>query len=76
MNSKVSSRRSCRASGLCCPGRDSSCLIQSTKFNAIIQDPHDRPCYCDHACITLGDCCYDYKQACGCKCSFLLTLNV
>lgn len=72
-SSSIECRRSCRESGLCCPGRDSSCLIQGSKVNVILKDPYDRPCYCDHACITLGDCCYDYKQTCAGNFSFLLT---
>jgi len=28
-------------------------------------DNSAKECYCDSACITLGDCCPDYKDACG-----------
>ncbi|XP_071443116.1 somatomedin-B and thrombospondin type-1 domain-containing protein [Hetaerina americana] len=56
---------SCRESRLCCPGRDSSCVVQKAPLNAIIEDLSDEPCYCDHACIKLGDCCSDFKEACG-----------
>lgn len=57
---------SCREARLCCPGRDSSCLVQKSPINSIIEDINeDKPCYCDGACITLGDCCHDYKQHCG-----------
>lgn len=27
-----------------------------------------KECYCDGACITLGDCCADYKETCGGNC--------
>lgn len=56
---------SCREAKLCCPGRDSSCVVQKAPINAIIEDLSDKPCYCDHACLKLGDCCGDFKQACG-----------
>ena len=59
---------SCRESKLCCPGRDSSCVVQKAPINAIIEDLSDKPCYCDHACLKLGDCCPDFKDACGGKC--------
>ncbi|EEB12933.1 conserved hypothetical protein [Pediculus humanus corporis] len=56
---------SCREANLCCPGRDSSCVVQKAPINAIIEDLSDKPCYCDHACLKLGDCCSDFKVACG-----------
>lgn len=58
---------SCKNSGMCCPGRDSSCVVQKAKPNAIIEDLNDIPCYCDHACLNIGDCCPDFKSACGGK---------
>lgn len=56
---------SCKEAKLCCPGRDSSCVVQKAPINAIIEDLSDKPCYCDHACLKLGDCCTDFKEACG-----------
>lgn len=56
---------SCRESNLCCNGRDSSCVVQKAPINSIIEDLNDKPCYCDHACLKLGDCCSDFKQYCG-----------
>ncbi|XP_064461075.1 somatomedin-B and thrombospondin type-1 domain-containing protein-like [Ornithodoros turicata] len=56
---------SCREAGLCCPGRDGSCVVQKTAVNAIVEDLNDKPCFCDHACLQLGDCCYDFKESCG-----------
>lgn len=58
---------SCRESTLCCNGRDSSCVVQKAPINSIIEDLNDKPCYCDHACLKLGDCCSDFKQYCGGK---------
>ncbi|RZC33138.1 Somatomedin B domain containing protein, partial [Asbolus verrucosus] len=61
----VATAGSCREAKLCCPGRDSSCVVQKAPLNAIIEDLSDKPCYCDHACLKLGDCCPDFKDACG-----------
>lgn len=56
---------SCAEAKLCCPGRDSSCVVQKTPINAILEDVNEKPCYCDHACLKLGDCCSDFKKACN-----------
>lgn len=56
---------SCSAAKLCCQGRDSGCVIQKESPNAIIKSPRDKPCYCDHACLKLADCCDDFKETCG-----------
>ncbi|XP_013783633.1 somatomedin-B and thrombospondin type-1 domain-containing protein-like [Limulus polyphemus] len=61
---KIRARGSCLEAKLCCPGRDSSCVVQKAPLNSIIEDLTDRPCYCDHACLKVGDCCYDFKEAC------------
>ena len=61
----VHSLGSCKEAGLCCTGRDASCVVQKTPQNAIIEDLRDTPCYCDHACLKLNDCCPDYRQTCG-----------
>lgn len=58
---------SCREASLCCNGRDSSCVVQKTPINVINEDPNVKPCYCDHACLKLGDCCEDFKSHCGGK---------
>ncbi|KAL6458308.1 hypothetical protein MHYP_G00335380 [Metynnis hypsauchen] len=49
----------CLAAGLCCSGRESSCLSRGWRT-----DRTHGECYCDQACRTLRDCCYDYDQAC------------
>lgn len=56
---------SCREATLCCNGRDSSCVVQKAPISATLEDSSDKPCYCDHACLKLGDCCDDFKQHCG-----------
>ncbi|XP_065222694.1 somatomedin-B and thrombospondin type-1 domain-containing protein [Planococcus citri] len=56
---------SCSEAKLCCPGRDSSCVVQKTLLmNAVDQDSNEKPCYCDHACLKLDDCCDDFKKSC------------
>lgn len=55
----------CKQAALCCTGRDSSCVVQKAVANTIIEDLRDQPCYCDHACLKLNDCCPDYRQTCG-----------
>ncbi|KAK8769600.1 hypothetical protein V5799_013936 [Amblyomma americanum] len=65
---------SCRAAGLCCPGRDASCVVRKAMppsleggSNAVVQaeERDEQSCYCDHACLQLGDCCDDFKESCG-----------
>lgn len=56
---------SCRESNLCCPGKDSTCVVQKISLNAIVRRHTEKPCYCDHACLKLGDCCSDFKDACS-----------
>lgn len=56
---------SCRASRKCCDGKDTDCVVQKTPINAIIEDLDDEPCYCDHGCLDVGDCCPDFKDYCG-----------
>ncbi|KAL1453787.1 hypothetical protein WDU94_010100 [Cyamophila willieti] len=56
---------SCKENKLCCPGRDSACVVQNTPLNSVVEDLNEKPCYCDHACLKLGDCCLDFKDACG-----------
>lgn len=67
---------SCKEASLCCTGRDSSCVVQKTPINAIIEDLGDKPCYCDHACLKLGDCCPDFKDACGGKATSYRNQNI
>ena len=74
-NSLIHSGGSCRERGLCCSGRVPSCAIPlvrpssgsiSILGNLIsAADNSAKECYCDSACITLGDCCPDYKDSCG-----------
>ena len=73
---------SCRAARKCCDGKDANCVVQgSTKnsansLNSVLQSDEDfsdldldnlMPCYCDHGCMSVGDCCNDFKDYCGGK---------
>jgi len=58
---------SCRAARKCCDGKDSECIVQKEDINSVIEDYSDygEPCYCDHGCLDVGDCCPDFKDYCG-----------
>jgi len=56
---------SCAASRKCCDGKDTDCVVQKADINSIIEDLTDEPCYCDHGCLEMGDCCPDFKDYCG-----------
>ncbi|KAL6112028.1 uncharacterized protein ACO6RY_08876 [Pungitius sinensis] len=52
-------RSSCRETGVCCTGRDPSCISKGWR-----SDRSFGPCYCDQACVSTLDCCHDYDTAC------------
>jgi len=57
---------SCRAAKKCCDGKDTDCAVsQSEQQNSVLVDLLEEPCYCDHGCLAMGDCCYDFKDYCG-----------
>ncbi|TRY69936.1 hypothetical protein TCAL_10842 [Tigriopus californicus] len=56
----------CSSQGLCCKHRDSGCVIQNIFANHSV-DTSSLPCYCDHACLRLDDCCPDYRDFCSVK---------
>ena len=64
----LAEKGSCRAARKCCDGKDSDCIVQKAPLNSIIEDyTDDEPCYCDHGCLDVGDCCPDFKDYCGGK---------
>ena len=67
INDVTSLKGSCRAMRKCCDGKDADCVVQKTPINAIMEDLSDEPCYCDHGCLDVGDCCPDFKDYCGGK---------
>lgn len=56
---------SCRVAKKCCEGKDADCMVKKDNINSIIIDLDDAPCYCDHNCLNMGDCCNDFKDYCG-----------
>ena len=56
----------CSTRDLCCKHRDSGCVVQHVFANKSI-DTRNLPCYCDHACLRLQDCCQDYREYCAGK---------
>eukprot|EP00095_Tigriopus_kingsejongensis_P000890 maker-scaffold409_size180341-snap-gene-0.28 protein:Tk00890 transcript:maker-scaffold409_size180341-snap-gene-0.28-mRNA-1 annotation:"RPE-spondin" len=56
---------SCRASKKCCDGQNGNCLVQSALIQPSPNEDAEEPCYCDHGCLEMGDCCPDFKDYCG-----------
>ena len=69
---------SCAAARKCCDGQNTDCAVTHDvnfirytflslknfiffKFSFFSSNP----CYCDHGCLDMGDCCPDFKQYCG-----------
>ena len=68
INIVIAAKGSCREQKKCCDGKDSQCVVQEAGLNEIIEDYlEDEPCYCDHGCLDVGDCCPDFKDYCGGK---------
>lgn len=63
----------CGGYKLCCPGRNITC--SATGQRADDKDPA-ATCYCDEACLALGDCCLDYRAVCRCKFEVLTTVLI
>lgn len=56
----VAADGSCAAAKKCCDGQNTDCAV-THDLNFISSDP----CYCDHGCLDMGDCCSDFKDYCG-----------
>jgi len=57
----------CAAVGRCCQGKDNSCLgsvDNDVERSAGGGDRNKKSCFCDSACLDLGDCCIDYSLHC------------
>ena len=69
----------CATKGQCCQGKDNFCRAvtsstgsatrnQKTEFvvdgNSTLTRRDEDGCFCDTACLELGDCCVDYKELC------------
>ena len=77
---------SCAAARKCCDGQNTDCAVtHDVNFmrynflyfkNKIFFKSYffsSNPCYCDHGCLDMGDCCPDFKQYCGGSLIFLFT---
>lgn len=53
---------SCKTSRKCCDGKDPNCIVNQDNE---VHGEYVEPCYCDHGCLELGDCCPDFKDYCG-----------
>jgi len=65
----------CATMGQCCQGKDNHCRavtssghrngkLEDVQGNSTSARGEDGGCFCDAACLELGDCCADYKEAC------------
>ncbi|KAL9692172.1 hypothetical protein quinque_000091, partial [Culex quinquefasciatus] len=62
----VPTAESCREASLCLQwSRFGLCGAKVPPSGAITTDLNVKPCYCDHACLKLRDCCPDFKSYCG-----------
>lgn len=50
----------CRALGHCCQGKNNTCRGIGPRAN----DANSSFCFCDSACIHIGDCCPDHRELC------------
>lgn len=63
--SGLAAEGSCAWATRCCPGRDSSCVVNGLQPGG--GGYISKPCYCDEGCLETNDCCPDYKQVCAVK---------
>ena len=57
---EISRGEGCRNANFCCQGKENKCFARGRKLNG----GHGEICYCDSQCLTLKDCCWDYKESC------------
>jgi len=51
----------CLGLGYCCRGRNLTC---SSTGQTTDNKDDSSTCFCDEECLTIGDCCLDYRAAC------------
>lgn len=62
---------SCAAAERCCDGKDNGCrgvVVYSNSLhvgNLLYGNLSKKSCFCDSACVQLGDCCPDYRSHCA-----------
>ena len=59
-------RGSCSASGLCCQSKNNTCrgTLNVDEDLNVVETQLVTGCFCDAACIDIGDCCDDYVSSC------------
>jgi len=76
--SRVKVKTGCSAVGMCCQNKNNTCRTSGLKMNQVdsntakvkktkVKDSIDEStaiCFCDSACLDLGDCCLDYTRTC------------
>jgi len=59
---------SCASAGRCCEGKDNECRgvgVYSNSLETLLYgNLSKKSCFCDAACVRLGDCCSDYHDHC------------
>jgi len=71
---------SCAAAGRCCEGKDNECygVVRYGKSlhleTLLYGNMSKKSCFCDTACVKLGDCCSDYRDHCPRKIVLLCRL--
>lgn len=52
----------CQKAGvaICCQGRNNTCVGDGAR----LRDANSTQCFCDSACMEIGDCCVDYTTTC------------
>lgn len=71
----VNGKSGCRELGKCCQGKSNDCRGMrpeeskdakkvELKLNKISKVKLNATCFCDSACVSLHDCCYDYQDYC------------
>lgn len=55
---------SCAQAKMCCDGKNATCVVDSNDYSDDYV-ANSAPCYCDHGCLDVGDCCPDFKDYCG-----------
>ena len=60
---------------MCCEGKNATCVVDSNDYSDDYV-ANSAPCYCDHGCLDVGDCCPDFKDYCGGKnCLAIINMN-
>lgn len=71
--SAAAAGQGCKSRGFCCQGKNNTCrstTVDHTRepgndqATATGDEGEKKTCFCDSACLDLGDCCDDYRRFC------------